>query len=153
MLLHSSCARPVVLGLTLVLLSMTGVGCKKETPPAPPKPKIEASSPVVSDIVVERSTNVVKAMVSGNMAQVTSWFDATMKQALSPDTLRGVWNQTVNGKGNFVSMDAPRKQKFQGLDVVFVTCRFEHGAFDVQLTMDGQGLVSGLFFRPEGFHL
>jgi hypothetical protein len=92
--------------------------------------------------------DLVTALAAGDMAKVTGRFDATMKAALPPEKLQSVWAGVGAQYGAFKQQTGVRTEKVGGFDAVFVTCEFERGKANVQVTVDSSGKVSGLFIRP-----
>jgi hypothetical protein len=76
-----------------------------------------------------------------------------MKSGLPPAQLEQLWNGLVGQYGTFKNRAGTRTQKVQGLDAVFVTCEFERGAVDLQVTVNSTMQVCGLFVRPPGLQL
>lgn len=57
-------------------------------------------------------------------------------------------NGIVGQYGAFQEKLRTRQQKIQGFDVAFVTCQFERGTLDLQVTYDDAKQVSGFLIRP-----
>jgi hypothetical protein len=121
------------------------VGCGREQP----APEGEETKPVGTGAALETvATELVDALARGDAAAALKDFDSTMKSALSPAQLEQLWNGLVEQYGAFKKRAGSRTQKIQEFDAVFVTCEFERGSVDLQVTVDSAMKVSGLFVRP-----
>jgi dienelactone hydrolase len=98
--------------------------------------------------LVARAEALVDALAAGDAEKATTYFDATMLEALPPDQLSGIWNQLTAQVGPFQERLGTRTATQQGYDVVYVVTQFEAGPLDVKVVFDAEGQVAGLFFEP-----
>jgi hypothetical protein len=92
--------------------------------------------------------NYVTLLVNKQFEDAAKEFDSTMKTALPVSKLKDAWNSAAAPMGQFKEQGAARQEKVMGYDVVFVTCLFEKGKFDVKLVYNKSRQISGLFFVP-----
>jgi hypothetical protein len=119
-----------------------------------PVPEGEETRPAVPSATPETvATGLVDALARGDAASAVKDFDSTMKSGLPPAQLEQLWNGLVGQYGTFKNRAGARTQKVQGLDAVFVTCEFERGSVDLQVTVNSTMQVCGLFVRPPGLQL
>ena len=128
--------------LCVAVLTLGGCESKK----APASDEAKASSSAVDPITVAK--DLVTALAAGDVTKASSNFDATMTSAMPASKLSLVWPGLTTQLGTFKGQVGTRTEKAQGYDVVFVTCEFERGRINIQVTIDGSGKVSGLFVRP-----
>lgn len=88
----------------------------------------------------------VEQMAKGDFAAATSRFDATMKAAMSAQSLQSAWQTVVAQAGPFKKQAGTRTEKVGGYDVVFVRCEFQNGPLDAQVAFNQAGEISGLYF-------
>jgi dienelactone hydrolase len=97
---------------------------------------------------VKEATQFVDLLVKGNFAVAVGQFDETMKSALPPDKLQGLW-QSLNAQlGNFKKELGARIEKAAQYEIVYVTCEFEKSTVDLKLVFNQNGLITGLFIVP-----
>ena len=97
---------------------------------------------------VPAAESVVASLAAGDVAAVTARFDATMQTAMPAEQLKAVWDGLLADAGPFREQVKSRYERAQGHDIVFVTCAFERKSFDIQVTLNDQQQVAGLFIRP-----
>ncbi|HYQ85016.1 MAG TPA: alpha/beta fold hydrolase [Rubrobacter sp.] len=124
--------------LLLLLSTALQVQAQPANPPAAPP----------SDDLTAKATALLEAMVRGDFAGATRHFDATMKQALTPEKLQEVWKGLIGQAGAFQRQAGTRIQTQGAHRLVFVTTEFEKVRLDMQVTFDAQGQIAGLFFIP-----
>jgi hypothetical protein len=136
--------RCIALAVCASLLAFASCSAKK---PASDDVNASAATPAAVDSVAV-AKDVVDALAAGDTAKVVGKFDAQMAAALPAAQLSQVWSGVQAQYGPYKSQAGTRTEKVQGVDAVFVTCQFERGKVDVQVTVDKEGKVSGLFIRP-----
>ena len=94
------------------------------------------------------ASEFINKLAAGDFAGAEDAFDANMKRALSVDGLAQVWRRIEANAGRYEKQEAVRTGKLSGMDVVFVTCRFERGLLDAKVVFNGAGEVAGLWFVP-----
>jgi dienelactone hydrolase len=90
--------------------------------------------------------NLVDQLVQGNYAAAASDFNPDMQAAAPEATLKNIWDQLLVQRGAFLQRIESSNAVVQGYQTVFVTCQFEKGALDAQVTFDNQGKIAGLHF-------
>jgi pimeloyl-ACP methyl ester carboxylesterase len=87
----------------------------------------------------------VEQVHKGDFAKATQNFDAAMLQALPPNELGKFWEVMVVGKaGAFKKVVGTRVGAKDGFDLVYVTCEFDKGRFDLCVGFDADGKIAGL---------
>lgn len=109
---------------------------------------------IVSDIpsplreeLTKDAQEVADNLSSGNLEKVTTKFTPQMTAALSSDRLASLWKSLETEKGRFVAQAGTRGSHIQGFDVIFVTCEFERGKVDLQVTYDKDRKIAGMYIR------
>jgi pimeloyl-ACP methyl ester carboxylesterase len=75
-------------------------------------------------------------------------FDATMTKALPVESLRVVWQSTVQQNGALKRMSQSKKVHVGDYDMVNTPCEFEKATLVVRVVFDKESKVAGLFFLP-----
>jgi dienelactone hydrolase len=71
-----------------------------------------------------------------------------MAAALPAGKLAETWSSLLAQFGSLKKHGRVRSEKWQGYDVVFVTCEFENYSIDAKFVVDRDGKVAGLWFLP-----
>ena len=99
----------------------------------------------VDDTAVDQ---VFSAIRDRNFSAATAHFNHTMKAALSPAVLKGVWKQTYADQGRLLSWKILERQNFPGGNEVSVQLNFERSSAISTLAVASQtGEVESLFFK------
>jgi len=96
---------------------------------------MEASAKALTDLLRQRSFDLL-----------SSRFNDRMKTAMPRERLEASWSHVILHLGQFKSVKLARKDP--ELDLVDVTCEFEHGEATVRVAFDPSGKVSGLWMLP-----
>ncbi|NEW82330.1 MAG: DUF3887 domain-containing protein [Mariniphaga sp.] len=72
-----------------------------------------------------------------------------MKNALSAEKLKLVWDDLNNKCGKFEKMGEITAGKIQTYDVTYTLCHFENMKLKMKLVFDKDNKIAGLFFVPE----
>lgn len=132
------------LGLALALSSCSGGKSDTKAPAG-------AASAAGSETAVAES--MITALEQGDMTGACKDFDATMQGAMPAAKLEEVWQGLIAQQGALQSTANTRVTQVGATRVVLVTCTFERGQLDLQVTMDANNKVSGFFIRPANFSL
>ncbi len=90
----------------------------------------------------------VTAWAGGDHEGATATFDKTMRDAMPPQMMKEAWNGLVGRMGRFKEIAGTRMEKWEGYDIVFVTCLFDNGSIDIKLVYNVDRKISGLWFVP-----
>ena len=93
------------------------------------------------------STKIVEQLIAGQFDGIVENFNDDLRKGLSPAVIGQVWGQTTVGRGKSGRITEPMPMPGQ-VEMLEVTCEFEHGAIAVDVAFDAQGKVSGLWVRP-----
>jgi hypothetical protein len=96
---------------------------------------MEASAKALTDLLRQKSFDLL-----------SSRFNDRMKTAMPRERLEASWSHVILHLGQFKSVKLARKDP--ELDLVDVTCEFEHGEATVRVAFDPSGKVSGLWMLP-----
>ncbi|HOE65331.1 MAG TPA: DUF3887 domain-containing protein [Candidatus Hydrogenedentes bacterium] len=110
-------------------------------------PAPSAMSETVGANVIAIGQEVATALTQNDFAAAYGRFDERMRAALPEAKLAEVWQGLLKEVGAFQKQAGIRHEKIQGFDVVFVTCEFERGKRDLQVTVGPSGQVAGLYYR------
>ena len=91
---------------------------------------------------------MVDSMAKGDFASATKDFDATMNATLSAEQLGQSWAQVTAQIGAFKSRTGSREAQEAGYQTVHVICQFEKASWDIKVTFDKDGKISGLWGSP-----
>lgn len=131
--------------LVLACFAVFAAACGPQQPVSEPVETPPEAMPATPEFV---ATELVDALARRDTAAAVKDFDATMKGAMPSAQLDQVWSSLIAQYGSFRSRAGTRTQKVQGFDAVFVTCEFERGSIDLQVTVNNARQVSGLYVRP-----
>lgn len=124
--------QPLVL---LVTAALALAGCPDDDQPLPAN-------------LDERARAFVQLLVDEEFDRAVEVFDATMRGALPAPKLEAVWKSVLDRAGGFEKIRSTRRQRHEQYVIVYVTCGFEQGPFDVKVVFDPEGRVAGLYFSP-----
>lgn len=99
----------------------------------------------------ETAGKFVDLLAQKQYSKAVQCFDPAMTQALPAAKLQQAWEALISQNGAFQKQLACRSEKFQQYDIVFVTCQFEKGIFDVKVVLNAFGKTAGLFFVPSQY--
>ena len=104
--------------------------------------------------VIALASEMLDAIIAGDYEKATENFDDAMKEQLSPDALKEVWEkQLVGAAGAFKEKgEAVQKQVEEGgktYECVIIKCEFEKMPLFCQVAFDSENKVAGLYFKPE----
>lgn len=91
---------------------------------------------------------VVNMLVAQNFEGVRAHFNQVMKDGLSADRMREVWNAAIQYHGQFKSQGAANQSQDQGYDVFIIKCEMERSPMEVVVAYDQSGSIGGLWVRP-----
>jgi len=104
--------------------------------------------------VIALASEMLDAIIAGDYEKATENFDDAMKEQLSPEALKEVWEkQLVGAAGAFKEKgEAVQKQVEEGgktFECVVIKCEFEKMPLFCQVAFDSENKVAGLYFKPE----
>jgi len=99
-----------------------------------------------SQVLVTRAREVVQLQSKGDFAGAEKNFDQTMKDALSPERLRNIWQ----GIGKYKDIEGTRTERLVDYQIVYITTKFDSQTVDFKIVFNTQGQVSGLWIVPPG---
>lgn len=111
-------------------------------------PESKGGPPSGPGDIEESARSFVQMLSKGEFSGAVGRLDAPMAAALPEAKLRQAWEALIRQKGAFEAQTGIRVEKGPSHDLVHVTCEFEKGSMDIQLTFDRAGRVGGLFFLP-----
>ena len=98
----------------------------------------------------ERARQALDLLLAGDAGRLHALFDDTMKKALSREALAQQIIPQIRGLGEVRKVGEPGVQKLSGYTVVVIPVQFASASIHFQATLDADGAVSGMFFRPAG---
>lgn len=91
----------------------------------------------------------LSALKAGDFEKAVSRFDATMKAAMSVDTMKQTWAQLGAQVGELKSEGVQRTAVDKGYTVVFQRLSFANADLEMRVAVsDATGEIGGLFFTP-----
>lgn len=93
---------------------------------------------------------LVDHLVAGDFVAAASDFDSAMQAALPPESLQATWEMVLSQAGPLQQQLGVQTTESQGYTVVIITLEFEKAAVDLQIFVDGDGKVAGLYFAESG---
>jgi uncharacterized protein len=99
--------------------------------------------------IIDISKEVLSSFTKKEYVKIISFFDETMKKALTADGLKLVWEQQLPSQtGKFIESGKPFTETKEGYQIVYIPCKFEKTNLNLQLAFNKENKVSGLYFRP-----
>jgi hypothetical protein len=105
---------------------------------------VEAASGQEADRHTELARKLVALINTGDYAGIQSRFNKTMDAALPLDRSTAFFTGLTRDMGKIENLGRP---KSVGGATIF-PAQFERGTLDMQIVLDGRGLIAGLAFRP-----
>ena len=99
-----------------------------------------------STVALPRQT--LDLLAAENYAAVIESFNETMKAAVSATQLKTVWDSVLTQNGAFKSIRSETTAQSGAVETVTFVCDFESGSANVQISVDQNNEVAGLFVRP-----
>jgi dienelactone hydrolase len=111
-----------------------------------------------------RAGEFLDALVNHDFTAAQAMLNATLGKQLTVPTLQQIWEKAQQGVGPFRRVSGSRTESSESSDVVFLTCEFEKGVFDMRLPVDKAGQIGGLnlsqhveykppeYVNPASFH-
>jgi len=96
----------------------------------------------------ERARQVVELLLAEKYTELHAAFSEQLKASLTLDALRTQVGPSLKQLGKLDSLGEATVQKSGNLDVVVLPARFELMTINIVVSLDPEGRVRGLFFRP-----
>lgn len=101
------------------------------------------------NIATEAPDNeIVNMLVDQQFEALTEKFDETMKTELPVEKIQEIWESAINQAGSFKQQIGLQTEQQMDMDVTSVTCQFEQGHLDIQISYNDQEQIAGLFIVP-----
>jgi uncharacterized protein len=94
-----------------------------------------------------RARAFVDTLAKHDFPAAQAMLDPDFGAKLTVPVLRQVWGNAEQGTGKFRRVMGARTESSETRTVVFVTCEFEKGLFEIRLPMDKTGHIGGLNLR------
>src|SRR4030095_10271614 len=91
---------------------------------------------------------VLDAMVAGDFSAIVARFDATLKTAVTEQTLRSSWATLGTQIGKFIKRAPGREEPTGKYIAVLIPCEFERGQLVLTVVFDAAGAIAGVSMRP-----
>lgn len=95
-----------------------------------------------------RAREAAGMLVRGEYEALAARFTEQMKKAAPPEMLRKAVGAQLAAMGAVKKIGEPAMSKTGGYDVALVPVEFEKGSLQVQVALNAEGQVAGLFLRP-----
>lgn len=100
----------------------------------------------------EGSASAAKLVLSKLLAEdfegVRATFNQQMKDGLSAEKIKEVWEAALKYHGKYKSQGEPSRSQDQGYDVFVIRCEMERSPMEVVVAYDQNGKIGGLWLRP-----
>lgn len=106
------------------------------------------SSPYNAQDATALAKDVVEKLAAEDFEGVTKGFNEELRRTLPSEKLEQGWTAVTQQYGSFESQGSPRTETREGMRGVQIRCRFERGAVNVEVWVDKDDLISGLWIRP-----
>ena len=104
---------------------------------------------VADETALTTARQLLQLLVAEDYAGAEALFDAPMTAAMPRETLQETWETGIIGQvGVYQEELAATVEPYNEYKIVTLTAQFEQLALDVQVTVNPDGTVGGLFFRP-----
>lgn len=100
------------------------------------------------DELSERARAVVTLFTEGKYAEMTLYFDSTVKAALTPEQLEQLWGQLTAQLGTYSGQTGTRTEQIPDYNIVYVAMKFDKMKLDTKLVFDKNKQIAGFFFTP-----
>ena len=111
------------------------------------------SEPITNqEKLVAISEEILENLVAGKYEKIAEHFDQKMKESLSPDQLKAVYEGLKANVGEFKEKGEVLTENYdmnnQKFRIVYIIMKFEKAPFKLQVVFDEDDLVAGLFLKP-----
>lgn len=90
----------------------------------------------------------VGQLARGDFAGAEKKFDDRLKGALTGDKLEATYEQLTSQAGAIIKINGVSTSEILGYQVVVVSIQFAKAGIDMQAIFNGDGMMSGLNFKP-----
>lgn len=98
---------------------------------------------------IEISKRVINSFQKKEYSKIIEPFDQTMKDALTIEKLKSVWEELNLTYGNYQNFSDESVDKIENFDVVYILCHFEKTNLKMKTVFNSKSEIAGLFFIPE----
>lgn len=117
-------------------------------PPVQPKSPATGGPPSQPAEPAALARWLVERMDAGEFEAAVESFDETMRAGLPAEKLAEVWRNVSRPAGAFQGVGEPRVRDAGELKVVVLPGTWTNAKLDIQVTVNADGTIGGLFFRP-----
>jgi uncharacterized protein len=107
----------------------------------------QAAAPATADPSA-KAHEILNEIVAGQFDKVEAQYDAAMKAALPAGKLGETWKQILGQTGGFKGVTSESTQTIRNLPVVILVCAFERTTLDAWISVNADGTIAGIRFRP-----
>ena len=75
-------------------------------------------------------------------------FDSNVKEQISVNTLKEIWESILLSAGNFEKIKELKRSESGGYQIIFVSCQFTNAPVDFKLVFNSQDEIAGFFIIP-----
>jgi dienelactone hydrolase len=121
--------------------------------PTPPQdqaktPAAATQQPESSSRVIAAAQQLIQQLVGGQFDKIEAQFGPAMAAALPARKLATVWAGLSNQLGPLQSCGDATASKVRNFDVATLICKFQNATVDAVISVDADGKLAGLNFRP-----
>jgi dienelactone hydrolase len=93
----------------------------------------------------------VSLLAKGDFARASNSFTKELAQAIPKETLESIWKGILSTLGKFNGIIDIKITEIQGYKVSILTCDFELGTLGIQIALDRESKIAGLYFLQPQF--
>lgn len=98
--------------------------------------------------LVKISKQIAEQLSKGEYENVTETFDANMKEAITVEQLKSVWEGLVYELGDYDENGSVTSTQVQGYDVIYLILKFKKGPFKLKTIFNSSEEVIGMLLIP-----
>jgi hypothetical protein len=106
------------------------------------------SSVTNSEGSASAAKEVVNKLLAEDFEGVRANFNQQMKDGLSAEKIKEVWEAALQYHGKYKSQSEPTRSQDQGYDVFVIRCEMQRSPMEVMVAYDQSGKIGGLWVRP-----
>ncbi len=102
----------------------------------------------VDEKYLNHAEKFVQLLSSQEFTDAVIYFDNGMREALSAEQLQEMWEGVQKQWGAFEKQVDTKSQERENLTIVFVTCEFAKKKMDMQIALNAELKIAGLWIVP-----
>lgn len=100
-----------------------------------------------SSEIVKSSKEFITLLEEGQYEEATNYFNESMKEERSPDSLKEEWDSLIEQLGEFNNQKYSTTTELNGYEVVLINGYFEETVVQFNFSYNNQGKISGYYVQ------